>query len=421
MLLLLYNIGIALYWCFAHVVAPFYPKAKLWCIGRKGWEQRLSQAMAQLKSNPVWIHCSSLGEFEQGRPIIEAIKERNPQQPIVLTFFSPSGYEIRKNYPLADYVCYLPIDTRRNAARFLSLVKPKVAVFVKYEFWYHYLNTLKRNNIATYVVSAIFRQQQAFFKPYGGWYKQFLGCFSHLFVQDGQSQQLLQNIGINNVTVCGDTRFDRVLAIAANASPIAEVEQFCAMHTDAPMLVAGSTWPPDEDLLAQYLRSNSKLRLIVAPHEIHESHISSIEQKLAFAGTVRYSQLHSTPNFMPTCTPRVLIVDTIGLLSAIYRYGQIAYIGGGFGAGIHNTLEAAVYGMPVVFGPNHKRFNEALGLIAAGAAKAIANHDELHSALDSMLNDTDLLQQSAKAAKDYVASMSGATFAIMQAIEPYLG
>ncbi len=420
MLLLLYNIGIGIYWCLAHVAAPFYPKAKLWCKGRKQWLKQLQQAMEQTAQQTVWIHCSSLGEFEQGRPIIEAIKALNPQQRIVLTFFSPSGYEIRKNYALADYVCYLPLDTRRNAARFVATIRPSVAIFVKYEFWYHYLNTLSKNNIATYVISAIFRPQQAFFKPYGGWYRRFLRRFTHLFVQDPQSEQLLQKNGVENVTVCGDTRFDRVLAIAQKATAIAEVERFCAQQPNAPTLVAGSTWPPDEDLLAQYMRSNPSLRLIIAPHEVHEAHIKSVEDKLAFAGVVRYSQLHDSPNNMPASAPRVLIIDTIGLLSAIYRYGQIAYIGGGFGVGIHNTLEAAVYGMPVLFGPNHKRFNEALGLIAAGGATGIANANELKHSLDALLANHNKLEQSAKAAANYVQSMSGATTAIMQALKSHL-
>lgn len=414
MLLLFYNIGIGIYWCLAHVAAPFYPKAKLWCQGRKQWHRQLQQAMEQVgDERPVWLHCSSLGEFEQGRPIIEAIKAQKPQQRIVLTFFSPSGYEIRKNYPLADYVCYMPLDTRRNARRFVDSIKPSLAIFVKYEFWYHMLNTLGQRQIPTYVVSAIFRPGQTFFKPYGRWYRSFLRTFTHLFVQDARSEELLHGIGLNNVTACGDTRFDRVVAIASSAATVAEVECFCAQAPQQPVLVAGSTWPPDEELLAGYMDATPGLRLIIAPHEVHEAHIKQVEQRFAAVGTVRYSQLRdgATP-----AEARVLIIDTMGMLSAIYRYGQLAYVGGGFGVGIHNTLEAAVYGLPVLFGPNHKRFNEALELLKRGGAFAIDGPAALAQVLDALLASPERLSSSAEVSRRYVQSMTGATDAVMEAI-----
>lgn len=412
-MLLLYNIGIRLYWCLAHLTAPFYPKAKLWLAGRRGWHQRLQQAMEGLSRRPVWVHCSSLGEFEQGRPLIEAIKAQHPQQPVVLSFYSPSGYEVRKGYPLADYVCYLPLDTRRNARRFVDTVNPCLAIFVKYEFWYHTLNALSHSKIPTYVVSAIFRPGQVFFKPYGRWYRSFLRTFTHLFVQDVRSVELLRGIGLDNATACGDTRFDRVAAIARSAATVAEVERFCAQAPQQPVLVAGSTWPPDEALLAGYIDASPELRLIIAPHEVHEAHIKLVEQSFAAAGTVRYSQLRDGA---APAAARVLIIDTMGMLSAIYRYGQVAYVGGGFGAGIHNTLEAAVYGMPVLFGPNHERFNEAQELLARGGAFAVDGPDALAQVLDGLFANPDRLSCSAEASRSYVQSMTGATEAVMSTI-----
>ena len=414
-MLLLYNLGIRIYWCLAHVAASFYPKAKLWLAGRRQWHPRLQRAMAQLQVRPVWVHCSSLGEFEQGRPLIEAIKARNPQQPVVLSFYSPSGYEVRKGYPLADYVCYLPLDTRRNAQRFVETLNPSLAIFVKYEFWYHMLGALNGAKVPTYVVSAIFRPQQVFFKSYGCWYRRFLQRFTHLFVQDEQSVELLRGIGICNATACGDTRFDRVAAIARSADTIPEVERFCALEPHRPVLVAGSTWPPDEELLAAYMRTSSGLRLIIAPHEVHDAHLRLVEQRFGFAGTVRYTQLRDGSS--PSTGARVLIVDTIGLLAAIYRYGQVAYGGGGFGVGIHNTLEAAVYGMPVLFGPNYRRFNEAVGLLAHGGAFVVDGPVALARSLDGLLSSPEHLAHSAEASRRYVQSMTGATQAVMAAID----
>lgn len=404
-----YNIGIALYRLVAMLISPFNSKANLWHSGRKNWQSGISSKINP-SDKPIWIHCSSLGEFEQGRPIIEAIKQRNAQQKIILTFFSPSGYEIRKNYQGADYVFYLPIDTRRNAAKFIKLVNPSAAIFVKYEFWYHYLNQLKRNNIPTYIVSAIFRPQQPFFKSYGLWYRRFLNNFTHLFVQDENSKLLLQGIGIKNVTVAGDTRFDRVLKIAEDAKSLPLVERFCA---DKRIIVAGSTWPKDEDILQAYFNvQNSDLRLIIAPHEVHESHITEIVSKFGAQNCVRYTQA----KIENVDSAKVLIIDTIGILSSVYRYAHLAYIGGGFGVGIHNTLEAAAYGIPVVFGPNYKHFREAVELIERGAGFTIANADELKMVFDKLLSDIDFLTQSSSDAKKYVLTGKGSAEKILSII-----
>lgn len=405
----LYNIGIAFYRLVAMLISPFNNKANLWYSGRKNWQSNISSKIRPT-DKPIWVHCSSLGEFEQGRPIIEAIKKQNAQQKIVLTFFSPSGYEIRKNYQGADYVFYLPIDTHRNAAKFIKLVNPSAAIFVKYEFWYHYLHLLKKKNIPTYIVSAIFRPQQPFFKFYGGWYRKFLNNFTHLFVQDENSKQLLQGIGINNVTVAGDTRFDRVLKIAEEAKCLPIVESFCAAKR---IIVAGSTWPKDEDILQAYFNvPNPDLKLVIAPHEVHESHINEIIAKFGAANCVRYTQA----KIESVESAKILIIDTIGILSSAYKYAQLAYIGGGFGVGIHNTLEAAAYGIPVVFGPNYKHFREAVELIKFGAGFTVANADELKNIFDELLTNADFLTQSASSAKNYVLTGKGSSEKILSVI-----
>ena len=354
----------------------------------------------------VWIHVASVGEFEQVRPIIERMRSELPFRKILLTFFSPSGYEMRKDYAYVDKVLYLPFATQRNAKKWLQILDPEMAIFVKYEFWPAYLKALKKNNIPTYLISAIFRPGQLFFLPWGYGYCQLLHCFTHIYVQDLASAQLLQRYGIEHVTVAGDTRFDRVCEVKAAAKELPVIQGFVANATR--VLVAGSTWPLEEQMLARYIMEHEDVRLILVPHELHVQHLQQIFQY--FEGRyVRYSE--ATP--MSVSMARVLLVDTMGLLSSIYRYGHIAYIGGGFGVGIHNTLEAAVYGMPVVFGPNWKKFREAHGLIDAGAAISVKNYREFAAALDRAFNEQ---QQMGQHAADYVQNERGATNIIYNAL-----
>lgn len=405
----LYNLGIRIYQLLITIASLFNHKAKLWRNGRKGWKARLKASIGENK-RIVWFHCSSLGEFEQGRPVIEALREKHPDIKILLTFFSPSGYEIRKNYSGADYIFYLPIDTWFNAKTFIEIVNPISVIFIKYEFWYHYLNQLKKRNIPTYVISAIFRPEQAFFKPYGGWYRKFLLNFEHLFVQNEKSKELLAKIGVNNVTVAGDTRFDRVIANAQHAKSIPMIEQFAK---NAKVLVAGSTWPKDEEIIIEYFKKNPfGLKLIIAPHEIHEQNIEKFIEKFG-QRAIRFTQSNSTdPN-----EANILIIDTIGILSSIYQYGTIAYIGGGFGVGIHNTLEAAVFGIPVLFGPNYQRFQEAHELIDIGVSKSIGNLEDFSTAINSFVNSKDNLNKTKVSSQEFFNSKVGATETIIKTIK----
>lgn len=372
------------------------------------------QAMAAMQEwrhsvahTPVlWIHVASVGEFEQVRPIIERLRSELPFRKILLTFFSPSGYEMRKDYPQVDKVLYLPFATKRNAKKWLQQLAPEMAVFVKYEFWPAYLKALKKNNIPTYLISAIFRPRQLFFLPWGRGYRRLLHCFTHIYVQDQPSQELLQRYGIQHVSVAGDTRFDRVTEVKKSAKELPIIEHFAQNHTR--ILVAGSTWPEEEQMLARYVAERENTRLILVPHELHSTHMHHLYQY--FEGRyVRYTE--ATPMSVAMCP--VLLVDTMGLLSSIYRYGHVAYIGGGFGVGIHNTLEAAVYGMPVVFGPHWQKFREARGLIQAGAAISVKNYREFAAALDRAF---DQQQQMGQAATDYVQSECGATEKIYREI-----
>ena len=347
----------------------------------------------------VWFHAASVGEFEQARPIIERLRKDHPQTKILLTFFSPSGYEMRKNYSQVDKVLYLPFATRRNAKQWLETLQPEMAIMVKYEFWPAYLKALKQKNVPTYLISAIFRPGQLFFLPWGRGYRQLLHCFTHIFVQDEASRELLNKYGIKPVSVAGDTRFDRVMEVKRMAKELPAVAGFVAGAER--VIVAGSTWPKEEEMLARYVNEHPEVRLILVPHEIHASHMHAIFQY--FEGRyVRYTE--ATTLNVQKC--RVLVVDTIGLLSSIYRYGHVAYIGGGFGAGIHNTLEAAVYGMPVVFGPKWQKFREARGLLEVGAAVSVKNYREMAKALDSAFANQ---EQMGKAATDYVNGELGAT------------
>nr|WP_321405921.1 glycosyltransferase N-terminal domain-containing protein [uncultured Carboxylicivirga sp.] len=404
---LIYNFGIALYSLLINLVSPFNAKASLLRKGRK--EALKTLRLLSIDGPVIWIHAASLGEFEQGRPIIEAVKKEHPLYNVVLTFFSPSGYEVRKNYNLADYVIYLPADTKLNAKRLIEAIKPEKAFFVKYEFWYHYLNALKKRNIPVYGVSMIFREQQSFFKWYGGWFRRMLDCFTKFYVQDEVSGKLLEGIGVKNFSVAGDTRFDRVRDIAKASSEIELVDQFVGQSNK--VIVAGSTWAPDEDILFEYLHGSGKdVKLVIAPHEIHENHIKQIEGKLK-APYFRYTK--PTEN-ITECS--VMIVDTMGMLSSVYKYGQVAYIGGGFGVGIHNTLEAATYSMPVFFGPNYKRFKEARDLIEVGGGFSFNKADQFVSQIEKLWTDEGYLKEASMKAGQYVNKMCGATRIIMEEV-----
>jgi len=388
-------------------VAAFlgHTKAKQLSEGQKQvWTE--FQTCLQPNERRIWIHCASVGEFEQGRPLMEDIRAKFSQYKILVTFFSSSGYELRKNYAGADYVFYLPFDTRHNARRFLELVNPEKIYFIKYEFWRNYLKNAKRRNIPLYLVSAIFRPGQVFFKWYGGWYRKLLSSVTHFFVQNEQSKDLLAGIGHTNVTVTGDTRFDRVCRIFDQAKHFPEVEQFVNGQI---CMVAGSTWAPDEKILIRYINTeNQNIKWIFAPHELHESQIERLIGSIK-AKTVRYSQLSKTN----PADFRVLIIDNIGMLSSLYRYGTVAYIGGGFGKGIHNTLEAAVYGIPVFFGPAYKKFQEAVDLVALGGAIPIANENEFTMQLNYLLDHPDKLKKLGDIAGAFVASGRGATAKIL--------
>ena len=356
----------------------------------------------------IWFHAASLGEFEQGRPLIERIRKEYPQYKILQTFFSPSGYEVRKNYDGADIVCYLPIDTPSNVKKFIDLVNPCMVFFVKYEFWQNYLNALSKRGVPVYSVSSIFRPGQIFFRWYGKSYQQVLKTFAHLFVQNEESKQLLAEIGVKNTTVVGDTRFDRVLDICAAAKQLPLVQKF---KGDALTFVAGSSWGPDEDIFIKYFNAHPEMKLIIAPHVVNDGHLKEIESKLQ-RSCVRYTKATEENVEQADC----LIIDCYGLLSSIYRYGEISYIGGGFGVGIHNVLEAAVYGIPVIFGPNNKKFREAQHLLANKGGFEINGYEDFEQLMNKFLADEAYLKQSGQAAGDYVKGNSGAIDKIMNNI-----
>ena len=401
---ILYSIGICIYGAFIFIASLFNEKAGLL---RKGQHDAFRLLKEKLEQNAryVWFHAASLGEFEQGRPVIEQLKREQPDIKILLTFFSPSGYEVRKNYAGADIVSYLPLDTPNNAKRFVEMVKPTKAIFIKYEFWPNYLLALKAANVPVYSISAIFRQEQVFFKGYGKWYLRLLGSFKHIFVQDKVSLDLLESHQIKNASICGDTRFDRVYDLFKQAKQLPLIEEF-VMNSEK-VIVAGSTWPKDEEILVRYLKLHPDVKLILVPHEVHYSHISEISNLLD-GQFVRYSEATAENVKTTNC----LVVDVIGILSSIYRYAHLAYIGGGFGVGIHNTLEAAVYGIPVVFGPNYRKFREARELMAVGGAFSIPNYVVLEAQLDSLFKDT----KAGKLAGAYVKQNTGATNLICKVI-----
>ena len=404
---LLYTLALHLYALLIEVASFFNKKAR-----RTRWGQWHTNGILRDKidrqAKYIWFHAASLGEFEQGRPIMEAIRKRYPQYKILLTFFSPSGYEVRKNYDGADVICYLPFDTPFKVNKFLHLANPAMAIFIKYEFWYNYLAELKRRNIPTYLVCGIFRREQLFFKWYGGWYRKALQCFDRLFVQDEASAMLLTRFGITNVSVCGDTRFDRVLEVKRQARLLSAVEEFVGAGNRL-VVVAGSSWPQDEDVFIPYFNDHAGMKLIIAPHEIHREHLMDIESKLK-RPSIRLSETNEQTVADKDC----MIIDSFGLLSSIYRYGHIAYIGGGFGKGIHNTLEAAVYGIPVIFGPNYHKFREAKGLIKVGGGFSLTNEAGFKTLMDTLIADTEFRQKAGHIVSDYVQQNSGVTERILQ-------
>lgn len=371
----------------------------------------------------IWFHAASLGEFEQGRPLMERIRKDYPQYKILLTFYSPSGYEVRKNYEGADIICYMPVDTRLNAIRFLRLVRPVMAFFIKYEFWSNFLHILKHRNIPTYSVSSIFREDQVFFKWYGRNYAGVLKCFTRFFVQNEESKRLLEGIGITAVDVVGDTRFDRVLQIkeAAKQLPICEAfrtgvassQSADVPHHDFKVFVAGSSWPPDENIFIPFFNEHKDWRLLIAPHVIAEEHLKLILSLIKGKKVVRYTQ--TTPE--EAADADVLIIDCFGLLSSMYNYGDVAYIGGGFGVGIHNTLEAAVWNMPVIFGPNNKKFQEAQGLLKSGGGFEINTYEDFSGLMSSLMNDETFLKQAGDKAGAFVAHLAGATDKVLASVK----
>ena len=395
---------------------------------RKMWHgEREAFKILKQKVDPnakyIWFHAASLGEFEQGRPLMERIRKDYPQYKILLTFYSPSGYEVRKNYEGADIICYMPVDTRLNAIRFLRLVRPVMAFFIKYEFWSNFLHILKHRNIPTYSVSSIFREDQVFFKWYGRSYAGVLKCFTRFFVQNEESKRLLEGIGITAVDVVGDTRFDRVLQIkeAAKQLPICEAfrtgvassQSADVPHTDFKVFVAGSSWPPDENIFIPFFNEHKDWRLLIAPHVIAEEHLKLILSLLKDKKVVRYTQ--TTPE--EAAKADVLIIDCFGLLSSMYNYGDVAYIGGGFGVGIHNTLEAAVWNMPVIFGPNNKKFQEAQGLLKSGGGFEINTYEDFEGLMSSMMNDAAFLKQAGDKAGAFVAHLAGATDKVLASVK----
>jgi 3-deoxy-D-manno-octulosonic-acid transferase len=400
-MLLLYNIGINIYYGLVYMVSIFNNKANLWIKGRR--EQRV-----QSLESSVWFHFASLGEFEQGRPVLEKARILYPQHKIVITFFSPSGYEIRKNTPLADAVYYLPLDTAKNAQEFISAIKPAMAIFTKYEYWYHFFNELHKQHVPLYIISSIFRPGQVFFRWYGGLHRKMLKLVTWFFVQDIASKHLLHDVGITNVTISGDTRFDRVWE---NAQQPKELPEIAAFKNNQKLFIAGSTWPADEKLVAGLITQHPDWKFIIAPHEIGEDKINGLVNLLPKETTIKFSEISNL-----TSNVSHLIIDNIGMLSSLYQYADIAYIGGGFGAGIHNTLEAAAFGMPVIFGPKYDKFKEAKDLVELKAGFSISDVEGLQIVAGRLMKDEIFRRATAATTKDYVQQHIGATDAIMNYI-----
>lgn len=419
---MIYNIVIYFILCGIAIASLFNEKVrKMWRGEREAF--KILKQKVDPNAKYIWFHAASLGEFEQGRPLMERIRKDYPQYKILLTFYSPSGYEVRKNYEGADIICYMPVDTRLNAIRFLRLVRPVMAFFIKYEFWSNFLHILKHRNIPTYSVSSIFREDQVFFKWYGRSYAGVLKCFTRFFVQNEESKRLLEGIGITAVDVVGDTRFDRVLQIkeAAKQLPICEAfrtgvassQSADVPHHDFKVFVAGSSWPPDENIFIPFFNEHKDWRLLIAPHVIAEEHLKLILSLIKGKKVVRYTQ--TTPE--EAAEADVLIIDCFGLLSSMYNYGDVAYIGGGFGVGIHNTLEAAVWNMPVIFGPNNKKFQEAQGLLKSGGGFEINTYEDFSGLMSSLMNDETFLKQAGDKAGAFVAHLAGATDKVLASVK----
>jgi 3-deoxy-D-manno-octulosonic-acid transferase len=408
----MYSLAIHFYAFIVALISPFHRKARIMRLGQ--WRTNtILRGKIDRGAKYIWFHASSLGEFEQGRPMIEKIRAEHPEYKILLTFFSPSGYEVRKNYGGADVICYLPFDTPYRVKKFLDLANPAIAIFIKYEFWANYLCELKRRNIPTYIISAIFRPEQLFFRWFGSPYRKVLHCFTHLFVQDEPSASLLGKYGIKNVTVAGDTRFDRVLDVLAQARELPNVKRFVG-EGEHFTLIAGSSWAQDEEILIPYFNAHPEMKLIIAPHEIHREHLMYIESLLK-RPSVRLSDVKQDASLLEG--KDCLIVDSFGLLSSIYRYGTVAYIGGGFGAGIHNTLEAAVYGIPVLFGPKYHKFKEARDLISQGGGFSVSDKQSFFSKMDELLTSHEKLEMEGKSAGEFVHGNAGATLKILKEIK----
>ena len=409
----MYNIVIYLYLFGVAFYSRFNEKVrKMWRGEREAF--KILREKVDPSAQYVWFHAASLGEFEQGRPLMEQLRRDHPEYKILLTFFSPSGYEVRKNYEGADIITYLPLDTITNARRFLRTIRPVMAFFIKYEFWYNYLHILKHRHIPVYSVSSIFRPDQVFFKWYGYQYGRVLKCFTHFFVQNEVSRELLAKIGITDVTITGDTRFDRVLQIKEAAKQLPVVEAF--LDEKSKVFVAGSSWPPDEDIFIRYFNEHRDWKLIIAPHVIGEDHLQQIEQKLAGWHVERYTNLTTPLSSGRGAGGEALIIDCFGLLSSIYRYADVTYVGGGFGVSIHNTVEAAVWGKPVIFGPENHKFQEAQELKQCGGGLEISSYEDFARIMDRFNSDAEALQQSGQAAGNYVTRRSGATPTILDFI-----
>jgi 3-deoxy-D-manno-octulosonic-acid transferase len=415
---LLYDIGIRLYHTGVRLAAGFKPKARAWVEGREGLWQRL-EAKHEALQGCVWMHCASVGEFEQGRPVLEALKREKPELPILVTFFSPSGYDACKGHPLASHVDYLPLDTRRNAQRMVTLLRPKAVLWVRYEFWLHHLEALRKAGVPTFLVSGIFRKSQPFFQWYGAaWRKMVLGL-DHVFVQDDVSRGLLVGIGVERVSVSGDTRFDRVAEIvrASEELPIAR-----GFRGKGPVLACGSTWPADEELLKEAFGSMGKTpKCIVAPHELGETGLMATEQRFP-KPLARWSELESTTeaniaDIIGQEAEGTLLVDRMGLLARLYRYGDVAYVGGGFGEGVHSLLEPAAWGLPVIFGPRHTKFEEARGLIACGGGFEVRDASQLRDVLQQLMEDTERLELASQRARTYVTERTGATMRVLDVMK----
>jgi 3-deoxy-D-manno-octulosonic-acid transferase len=404
---LLYFLSILIYPVVILLASPFNKKAKLWIQGRRNWRKNLREKINSADKH-IWVHCASLGEFEQGRPLIERIKETAPDYKIVLTFFSPSGFELRKNWPIADYIFYLPADTTSNASGFIEIIRPSMVLFVKYEFWNNYISEISRRNIPLYLVSGIFRPDQHFFKWYGRFFRNMLKKFTHIFVQDDRSVELLESIGIQNVSISGDTRFDRVHQISQEALDLPLIDKFRAGER---LFLAGSSWKEDEEIISAYVNSDpAKMKWVFAPHEVDKSNIDRLE-KLFKTSVVRYSQYNEDSD-----SARVMIIDNVGILASAYRYAYIAAVGGGFGKGIHNILEAACWGVPVLFGPDYKDFKEAVDLIKEGGAYCYKNQTECNVIMDKWLESSNIYQSSSDIMKRYIQINLGATEKILNII-----